>query len=183
MILYTIQSQSWYDSLKDKKVIISYREENLSEYDENDKKLRDFFKLSYDWMSEQMRLRLPEYPSSHLLWPLWAWYQWDSVTKKVPDLRCYRHLKNYVRIEFEIDDSLVLLSEFEAWHYVLNDWMLKNDEHDGDENPDEEDKRKSWNNIFDLSFLGPKDCNAIQATFWELNINQVKKVKEFGKSK
>ena len=39
MILWTIQSQLWFDSLKEKKILTSFRDENLAEYDENDKLL------------------------------------------------------------------------------------------------------------------------------------------------
>ena len=47
----------------------------------------------------------------------------------------------------------------------------------------EEEKRKSWNQIFDLDFSCPLEEAVIQATFWELKLEQVKEVKEYGKNK
>ena len=46
----------------------------------------------------------------------------------------------------------------------------------------EEEKRKSWNQIFELDFSCPLEEARIQATFWELKLEQVKEVKEFGKN-
>jgi hypothetical protein len=36
------------------------------------------------------------------------------------------------RVEFEIADSDVLLSDFELWHYVLNYWYLPASKNEGD---------------------------------------------------
>ena len=47
----------------------------------------------------------------------------------------------------------------------------------------EEEKRQSWNQIFELDFSCPLEEAVIQATFWELKLEQVKEVKEFGKNK
>ena len=38
----------------------------------------------------------------------------------------------------------------------------------------EEEKRKSWNYIFELDFSCPLEEARIQATFWELKLEQVK---------
>jgi hypothetical protein len=94
-------------------------------------------------------------------------------------------------IELEIPDTDVLLSDEENWHYVLNDWYLHdvNDEEGKweetkawfDQLPSEVKdalKCKSWERIFDKD---DKDnsWDFVQATFWELNIKQVKSVRRF----
>jgi hypothetical protein len=45
----------------------------------------------------------------------------------------------------------------------------------------EEEKRKNWNHIFELDFSCPLEKATIQATFWELKLEEVKEVKEYGK--
>jgi hypothetical protein len=92
--------------------------------------LDDYMDDSYQWMIEQMRKRLPQSPHSY---PLWAWYQRYSEKKKKPDLRGwdYRGYKG-VRIEFEVDDSQVLLSDFSTWHCILNHCYVGENEEDDD---------------------------------------------------
>ena len=183
MIIWTLQPKSWWDILNSQGFINLDRDKFLTESTEEAEFIREYYLKSYDWMVEQMKLRISGYSSSQSLLPLWGWYQWDSSKKKTPDLRHYRNLKNHVRIEFEIDESLVLLSDFETWHFVLNNWMLRNDELDREEPKfSDEEKIKSWDQIFDLEFFGPRDTRCIQATFWELRIDQVRKVKEFGRT-
>jgi len=76
--------------------------------------------------------------------PIWAWV-------KKPDLRHSCHLakgKKGVRLSIDVPDELVLLSEFNAWHFVLNDTYLPptNNEYENDYN--QEQKEISWINIF-----------------------------------
>jgi hypothetical protein len=90
----------------------------------------DGWEDSYQWMIDQMRKRLPWSPSSYRV-PIWAWYQRYDEKKKKPDLRGWDY-RGYpgVRIEFEIDESQVLLSDFSAWHCVLNRCYMGESEED-----------------------------------------------------
>jgi hypothetical protein len=114
-----------------------------------------------------------------------------------------------VRIEFQADDEKVLLSDFELWHYVLNYWYLPNSERDGNafekklakaglsffkhehSNPlphaqYRREIERSWERIFDIGWSDkrhaiavPLQRKSIQATLWELRLEEVLQVKEF----
>ena len=76
------------------------------------------FRDAYDWLAGQMQRRIPGYGGRY---PWWGWYQ------PRPDLRRSGHLPRGtagVRLELELDPSQVLLSDFEAWHIVLNHGYL-----------------------------------------------------------
>ncbi|NMX21197.1 hypothetical protein C5S30_01900, partial [ANME-1 cluster archaeon GoMg4] len=92
-----------------------------------------------------------------------------------PDLRRSGHLPrgtSGVRIEFIVSSDRVLLSDFEAWHAVLNCWYLSLSEVESDnwdnrceiagikigwENwhppSPKEELMRSWERIFDLKLL------------------------------
>ncbi len=195
MVLWTIQS------------IEAWRELQLSGYLRVEPRYIDkYFLPSYTWMAKQMHERLRFRPSKDSL-PLWAWYQWQGAKKRKPDLRSSGHLpkgEKGVRIEFEINDSLVLLSDFELWHYVLNYWYLPSSEEEGEAFELELAKQglsffktkplpnlayhrkieESWERIFNIEWVkeglaSPKAEKAIQATFWELSVDDVKSFREF----
>ena len=160
-----------------------------------------YFRDAYRWMSEQMRLRLPP---GRARFPLWGWYRWDGVGRCRPDLRAAGHLyRNMpgVRIEVELPDNMVLLSDFDAWHCVLNRCFLPlNDDEDEALRERLERERidhrwpypapfhsvvvSSWEHIFDLH-AGSSDCwgapsdRSVQATFWKLTLSQVRRVDAF----
>jgi len=163
------------------------------------------FLASHEWMARQMHQRLRVRPPRDSL-PVWAWYQWQSEGRKKPDLRSSGHLpkgERGVRIKFERDDRLVLLSDFELWHYVLNYWYLPQSEVDGESFESELSEQglsfyatkplplpyhqrieKSWERIFDMEWAveglaAPKAEKVIQATLWELRIKDVKSCEEF----
>jgi hypothetical protein len=72
----------------------------------------------YKWMMEQMRRRVPGYGGG---FPIWLWHS------PKPDLRHSGHLsrgEQALRIELESPRELVLVSDFETWHCVLNRWHL-----------------------------------------------------------
>jgi hypothetical protein len=152
-------------------------------------------------MKSQMRQRLGKPPFEDC-YPIWAWFQWQGCDKKRPDLRFSGHIPSRetgVLIEFHAEESKVLLSDFELWHYVLNYWYLPysiEDEARFDavltslaaNTPSEvptsnqtfhADIRKSWDKIFDIHWSCPDIATEftqkqIQATLWQLNRNQVK---------
>ena len=59
-------------------------------------------------------------------YPVWAWYRFNGKEKK-PDLRhsCYGSRgEKMVCLELEVPDEKVLLSDFDLWHFPLNNWWL-----------------------------------------------------------
>lgn len=152
------------------------------------------FKDSYAWLIEQMDKRI-NHPSECNL-PIWAWYRYDWVNKK-PDLRHtgfgYKGEKS-VCIELEVPDNEVLLSDFNAWHYVLNScWYddSKNEEeweqlHDWFDNLPGEEREKlrieSWQKIFNIEPVRSEwasNGRFVQAVFWEIKKEYIKKVQFF----
>lgn len=162
------------------------------------------FLKEYDWMKLEMEKRLGE-SISERKYPIWSWYQYIDKNKKKPDLRRTGHLakgETGYRIEIQKNRKEVLLSDFELWHHVLNNQYLPKSEQDekdfelrmklkyGNTKPDNLMKykrkviEKSWERIFNMDFENPYvtyplEKKSIQATFWELKIEEVIKVDKF----
>ena len=185
MILWSIQDEASYKELLKKGVFrCDLRSEGLPD-----------FKAAYDWMVAQMIERIGPKPRG-VVYPIWAWFQWDEKSKK-PDLgylrrQCGRKGQRFVRLELEIPDKDVLLSDFELWHSVLNNCTLTYSEEEDDMlerkcaslSPEESQKIKeeTWRTIFDLSPIDTdwiRRGDSIQATFWELRIEYVRKATPF----
>jgi hypothetical protein len=139
---------------------------------------------AYRWMRRQMTLRgcaprARRYSALDdlALFPVWAWY------RPRPHVRRAGHLPADtpgVRVEFVAPAHRVLLSDFAAWHCILNDGYLAWDEaedadfrsrHGGRTRPRERtpgcqaEVEASWERIFDLAALsaaprwGPCRCS------------------------
>lgn len=194
MRLWTIQREGAWKVLRERGYLTARRRFAFAD-----------FLPAYDWLAGQMRDKLPATHPSRSSVPLWAWYQYESVAKPRPDLRSSGYLPAGTpgwRIEFEIPDELVLLSDFELWHLVLNYSYLPSSEADDErfdrehphlrtwwsEPPDDPaidaEIRGSWQRIFDLDWsdpyvAGPRDTKSIQATFWRLEMAWVRRVDSF----
>ena len=127
--------------------------------------------------------------------PLWAWHTFNGKTKK-PD---FRRIglgvpgKKYACIEFEISEKDTLLSDFDLWHFVLNDMWLTtcSSEKEFDEkyekykllSPKEQKTVKlgSWQEIFNVKNRNEYITTGqyIQATFWELRKDMIRDIKYF----
>lgn len=163
------------------------------------------FLPAYRWMREQMIVRSGAIHSNPPF-PIWAWYQYGP--QKKPDLRRSGHLPRGscgVRLECEIEESRVLLSDFDLWHFVLNYWYLSDDENDDAAFDSLLEARglnyyrqeplsdpvlhariaASWQRIFDLDWINEytgstrREEKYIQATFWELRLSDVKRIQKF----
>jgi hypothetical protein len=163
---------------------------------------------AYRWMIDQMTKRVGPPPSRHTM-PLWAWCQWLDARHAKPDLRARGHVsraERAVRIEFEIAEDRVLLSDFDLWHHVLNHWYIPASQRDDrrfdadlarwSDNPAAPHRlqrhpnirnqiQKSWTRIFDLAWRNryagahPRRDRAIQATLWELRLDMVRDTTPF----
>lgn len=162
----------------------------------------------YDWMRAQMAQRIGPAPKPDL-YPLWAWYQYGGRKLRKPDLRYSGHLPSGaqgVRISFKVAADQVLLSDLNLWHqpfvyksYIGEGWEAFVAQLEADypnksglniiNSPEVPAaiKRKitdSWERIFDLEWehpdwTHPLDQRPIQATFWELQLDQVTTVTHF----
>jgi len=190
MILWTIQTLSAWEMLQSTGCLQAIGPS-----------MEEHFRSAYIWMKDQMRQRLGKPPCAGCF-PYWAWFQWHGCNKRRPDLRFSGHLPRSeagVLIEFHAEESEVLLSDFELWHYVLNYWYLPHSNKDearfdaileslAANTPSEvhasnqvfhADVRNSWNRIFDIHWSRPNIASEfaqkqIQATLWRLNRKKVK---------
>lgn len=188
MKLWTIQPIEILDIINSKGYFIC--DISKSDYYEDN----NFIK-AYDWLNKEMCKRVGP-PPNGVFYPVWAWYSRKGVHKK-PDLRESAYAKKGTKcvcLEIEIDDSRVLLHDYDDWHFVLNDWYLfypLNEEEYKKGNAYFENlpyyvkdivKKKSWENIFNLQKIDnswSKRGYYIQATFWVLFKKDIKNIVYF----
>jgi hypothetical protein len=164
---YTIQTiEAWNQAIE-----LKYLEGNVDYIDKS-------FIEPYHWLMDQMEKRLKSYNGEY---PIWLW-------PKRQDLRKSGYLskgQHGVLLEIELDENDVLLSDFEAWHFVLNNWFFSIS--DDEEKMFEEGKllitkEKSWERIFDFSLLNSLDgwehIN-IQGVTGRVDIKSIRLIKEF----
>ncbi len=188
MKLWTIQSRDFYEKLlRDGVVFCDINKSKFACDDEDNQR-------SYKWITSKMMERIGENKAAEF--PIWAWHTYDGKRKK-PDLRmsCYAKPKTEcVCLEIEIPDECVVLSDFDSWHNVLSntfasltenetDWDKENSWLDSlDLEEQQIEIEKSWDNVFKVDYF-ENDWSSrglyIQATFWELKLDQVRKVKYF----
>lgn len=174
MRLWTIQSKDAFNKMQ-KTGLLRADEEHLL----FDRDLKD----SYLWMSDQMSKRIGP-PPSGVRFPVWAWYQWEGIRKR-PDMRHHCRGSNkeeeIVLLTIEVPDDQVLLSDFDYWHFVLNDCEMIYP-FDFDKKYSEEEKKKSWEQIFDYQCTFEREEHndlSTQATMWEIKKEWVIKVEHF----
>ena len=205
MTLWTIQTIDAWEVLQKEKVLRTDPAVSKKFY-EDCPDISKQFQDAYQWLIGQMEQRIGPKPEPNA-YPLWAWYQWYGTKKRRPDLRCCSHLPSGhkgVRIEFEHPEESVLLSDFQLWSFVIGYFYLPLSEEDDEIfsaelsaqnlSPTETKPlpvakyhrriQKSWEKIFDLNwvneYMTEPYCNkSIQATFWQLHIDQIKKVDFF----
>ena len=148
------------------------------------------FRAAYEWMADHLAQKVPPPPGCRF--PLWAWYRWNGAARAKPDLRAAGHLppgRRGVRIAFSMSPSQVLLSDFDAWHAVLNGvpFVPEGGDYDaamnrfGELEGAERGKflRSTWEGIFLPAVTQWPDDASIQAVFWELGRDQVREVTSF----
>ena len=165
MRVWTIQRPDVLRALRDK---ASWRA--------TDSQLDADLRRPYAWMAAQMRKRIAT-PASFRSVPIWCWVQWRGQSEPRPDLRHRGHLPRGVRgvrLELEIDADRLLCSDFDLWHFVLNDLPLPRP---GDTRtprtepvPNRRAREASWLRIFDLA---PTSSIRIQGVFAELRRTDV----------
>lgn len=187
MRLWTIQTYNVFETIK--KTGIYRCNPDLSSLLEMEE-----FVNAYKWISKEMKKRIGN-PPNNVTFPVWAWYNIDGKNLR-PDMRKsdMRVFQKSVLMELEIPDNQVLLSDFDLWHVVLNDTFCYKTSIEGlsyeewDAETDKEDlyysslsdkekvayKEKSWENVICSNFN--KLPAFVQATFWELKKENIKKI-------
>lgn len=179
MRLWSVQPKRMFEKLQSEKVLHCMPRESAFVTECG-------FGAAYDWLAEQMSLRIGP-PPDGVQFPIWAWHTVESKHSQ-PDLRLavFRGCnEDQACIELEVPDKDVLLSNEDTWHIVLcNSYFgdcANQQQHDTKEKwfnslPLDEQtsiKRKSWEKIFFVAPPHQSSGKYIQATFWELRLDQV----------
>lgn len=207
MKIWTIQPVYVYDKLREEKVLYTditksscynfsdflcneLKKDNI-EVDESDFTV---FNVAYDWLKDRMS-EVIERPSN-ATYPWWGWYKRNMRNSK-PDLRESGYAnkgEQLVCMELELEESNVLLSDFDLWHFCISNSFIPDVDNEAEfdaqydwfeslsKEEQEKEKFKSWETIFDthLDFRPwHKRGKWVQATFWELRLEDVKKVEYF----
>ncbi|MDG0808075.1 DUF3841 domain-containing protein [Cohnella rhizosphaerae] len=135
--------------------------------------------VSYRWMMNEMKKRLIYYKGE---FPIWLW------TKR-PDLMIGGRLgkgQQGVLIEAELNKDEVLISDFMAWHIVLNnDYLTLSEEEDNKlaNGTFLITKEQSWIRIFEYHEIKQYDYwkgeDILQAVTGRIELSRLKKIKEF----
>ena len=160
---------------------------------EKSENYKDFYD-AYNWLVKEM-IKRKIYPVEKDTLPLWCWYKYDGKNKL--DLR-HSGLgipkEKQVCLELEVSENQILLSDYGAWHFVLNNAWYDNstNEREFDKLHDWFDKLpykeqnelriKSWQKIFDITPVRNEWSSKgyyVQGTFWVITKSMIVKTKEF----
>ncbi|EGK12917.1 hypothetical protein HMPREF9374_1212 [Desmospora sp. 8437] len=136
--------------------------------------VRDELLEAYHWMMKQMAKRLPRYEGEY---PIWLYTQFPDHYRYTMEkgLEC-------VLLAVELREEDVLISDFETWHCVLNQWYLLWEDEDEDHPP--LSMEESWERIFELERLQSdpmwKSSDPMyQGVTGKIPVKQVKSVTDF----
>ena len=148
---------------------------------------------AYDWMANQLRVRVGHPPPS-ATYPIWVWKYCYGTLKPRPDLRTRCLLPKGtagVLLELDLPENQVLLSNFDAWHAILNNHHYSPNDAEyekiealsalkGSNHPDLiQLKEASWERIFDLSLIPDPEIYAVQGVVWQVPIESIEKTTFF----
>lgn len=198
MYLWSIQEEEVWELIQDTGIYRCdpYKSDLLKPMQDElaGKELDPQFEAAYEWLTKQMEKRVGPRPDG-VRFPVWAWYQYSW--KRKPDLRKERWTngsggERLACIELDVPDDQVLLSDFNAWHSVLSRWPISDTEEESDkiheylDHADEAEEevflQKNWERALDITpFKNDwiRRGEDVQATFWELKKEYVKKVRLF----
>ncbi len=140
---------------------------------------------AYYWLAEKMETRFGR-PKGVCL-PIWAWYADTIRNEEKWGYENWSHEGIWARIELEVPDEEVLLTDFEEWNNILNgspvimDWETSEEYCEMAEAIEAQGKeaiRQSWEGVIIDDCSKRKDCD-IQATFWSLKHKYIRAVRIF----
>lgn len=176
MILWTVQPKLILSKLKSQRTL--YTDGRKLTYGEE-------FRHAYKWVTAQMAERGIG-DGRH--YPFWAWYRHHQrkFGRKPTLWWCKRESQlhiPYCRIELDVPDKLVLLTDWDKWHEVLNDFPVGSYRYaksiwaKQDAGIDiRAEKEASWQKIIIKKPRLATKSYGIQACLPHLNISWVKKV-------
>ena len=146
---------------------------------------------AYSWMIEEMKQRIGP-PPHGVKFPIWAWVQWEGK-RKARSIRQQGHASPgtpMVQLTIDLPDDQVVLSDFDLFQDACSRAGVRESDLQLDDlqspalNRLRQQAEQSWQKIFNLSFwnaslYGDPRRRTIQATFWELRVEQVRKVQKF----
>ena len=186
MILYSYQTKDAVRKLKEEGVL------RLTQADEHftwsgHSSQYTGFRDAYAFMIHEMKRRLPPPKFEDTAFPIWAWNKTEG--KKPPTKNLDGIHRGNVRLRIEIDEERVLLSDFDYFAYLVGGGLYfkftKEDEEYVEKHLFDpiETFYPDWQRIFNLHRKHDDDygCSVrketIQATFWELFIEDVTEFK------
>ena len=182
MRLFTVQPKEVYDQILHTGMYtcIPDKSEYISNSGEN-------FVEAYKWLIKQMNEKIEN--KERITYPVWAWYKLDGKNE-LPDFNntLISYANDYL-IEIEINKKDVVLTDYDSWHFVLNNSYYNpyEDEKEWEEEEyryemlpyEEANKLKlaSWQRVFDV-----ENDKYVQATFWQLKKENIVSVHKILKS-
>lgn len=106
----------------------------------------------YDWMRQQMAELMPSFSGDY---PVWGWLKRPSTR---PSIWGQGAGQATVLVSALVPRRRILLSDFDDWHAVLNDWYLSRTEAEDNEveaagGATPAQRRESWLRIFENLFV------------------------------
>jgi hypothetical protein len=126
IVLYTLQPLGVWQKLQRDHVLYTdpSHPEHHPNHDQESGQRCPAFGPAYDWVRDQCAQRIEGYDPN--LYPWWAWALYRG--KERADLRHfawqYSLGEENVRLTLRMPKDRVLLSDFSAYHFVLNGWYL-----------------------------------------------------------
>lgn len=186
LVLYTYQHPDAVTKLRCEGALrLKESDRHLTYVGQEDGYQENHFESPYRFMAYEMSKRLPS-PLVPCAYPIWAWYKSNGRYRPSKKLDALHHGK--VRLRLEIDEKRVLLSDFDRFAYLtcggLYFELKPGDERYGDNIflPDEQ-FYPNWECVFDIHRKNDDDYGwswrreTIQATFWELFLEDVTETK------
>lgn len=160
------------------------------------------FVPAYTWMAGELEKRVAKPSGFNGTYPVWAWFQYAGLHRQKPRVGERGLLAPGTRgvlLELFVAPELLLLSDFQKWHAVLNKFYLPEDSKeqrafdawvaslgDGESLKGLARARieASWSRIFDIDAPG-SDCwegpeeREIQAVLWQIEASMVSSVEHF----
>ena len=158
IVVTTIQTEAAYRLLTESKSGVLFGDRLLGEFTDDNPSAH----AAYDWMKEQMRLRIGP-PPKGAKDPLWAWVRWgwDNAPVDLRRMPWTAGMRPFWRLDLAVPKQQCLLSCYDKWHLPLNNWHFLPG---GKDEVSQKKREASWDEVFRTG----RRTSTIQATLWEI---------------